>query len=122
MRTLAFALVLSFIGIATAQAAPSKGLVAPAPGALKTYLASAKSTPVKMSQAHNSQYYKFTTALAAKPGAFRVIKLGKMGIDFGRTAYVPKVSIKGLDGNTAYIRSGTIMGPQVVSKVHLPLF
>lgn len=123
MRKLALALALSFLGVATAHAAPPMGIVAPAPGALKTYLTNAKATPVKVSQSHNSQYYKFTTALAAKPGDFRTIKLGdRMGVDFSRTAYVPKVYIKGLDGNTAFIKSGTVTGPKIVSKIHLPIY
>jgi len=117
-------LALALVGVSfasAAQAAPH-GIVAPAPGMLKTYLANAKGTDVKTSAAHNSQYYKFTQALKANPSNFRAIKLGRMAVDFGRTAYIPKVEIKGLTGNTAYIESGTVMGPKFVTKVHLPMF
>jgi hypothetical protein len=110
----AFVLALSLLGISAAHAQ-----VAPTKGSLKTYLQNTTGTAVKMSTAHNSVYYKFTKALAANPKAFSAIKLSQ-GIDFSRTAYIPKKSIKGLPSNVAFVESGVVTGPKFVFKVQLP--
>ena len=123
MRKLILALAVAGISFAgAANAAAPHGFVAPSPNMLKNYLASAKLTRIKPSQAASSQYVKFNKAMNANPSAFRAIKLGKSGPDFGRTAYIPKVQIKGLAGNTAYIEAQSIAGPHLVGKIHLPLF
>jgi hypothetical protein len=121
MRNLTLALALSLLGLSTAYAAGAKGIMAPTAGSLKTYLNNAKWTAVKMSHAPNSLYYKFDKALAANPKAFKTIKL-EQGLDFGKTAYIPKKFIKGLPSNVAFIESGVVNGPKFLSKVNLPQY
>ena len=122
MRTMCLALLLTLLSITgTAQATPHY-FVAPSTSALKAYIKTAKVTPIKPSVAHNSQAYRFSQALAAKPSDFRTLQIGSHGPDFGRTAYIPKVEIKGLASNTAYLLSQSIMGPRLRGKVRLPLF
>lgn len=122
MRKLVLVLSLALLSLTGAAQADTHYLVAPSTKALKSYIASAKVTPIKPSQAHNSQAYRFSQALATKPSNFRILKIGKSGPDFGRTAYIPNVEIKGLASNTAYIESQSIVGPRLDGKVRLPLF
>jgi hypothetical protein len=97
------------------------GIVAPAPGTLKRYLLNTEGKRVKRSTAHNSQFYKFNQALKANPKAFRKIVLFR-GIDTGETAYIPKQPIKGLKGNTAYVKGIDPMFRPSLRVVRLPLF
>ena len=122
MRTMFLALTLAVLSITGAAHAAPHYIVAPSTSALKAFIKGAKVTPIKPSAAHNSQAYRFSQAMAAKPSDFRVLKIGAYGPDFGRTAYIPKVEIKGLRSNTAYIESQSIAGPRLEGKVRLPLF
>ncbi|MEO6953412.1 MAG: hypothetical protein ABI321_16545 [Polyangia bacterium] len=122
MRKIILALTLAVLSITGAAQAAPHYLVAPSTRALKSFIKNAKVTPIKPSQAHNSQAYHFTQALLAKPSVFRALKIGKQGPDFGTTAYIPKVQIKGLASNTAYLSSQSIVGPRLQGKVKLPLF
>ena len=122
MRKLVLAITLALLSVTGAAQARPMYLVAPSAKALKTYIANAKVTQIKPSEAHNSQAYRFKQALAAKPSSFRALKIGASGPDFGTTAYIPKVEIKGLASNTAYLRSQSIIGPRLTGKVRLPLF
>ena len=140
MRKISLALVLAFsslAGMAHAANGPvssarpmssakpvssARPIVAPTTAALKQYIAAATPKAIKPSSSANSVYQKVTVALASSPSAFRALKIGKQGPDFGETAYIPKVYIKGVAGNTAYIMSESIAGPRLTGKVQLPLF
>lgn len=128
MHKLALAILVVLTSFGVAHAAGAKissarpmNIVAPAPGTLKRYLTNTEGKRVKPSTAHNSQFYKFNQALKANPKAFRKIVLFR-GIDTGETAYIPKLSIKGLKGNTAYVKGIDPMFRPSLRIVHLPLF
>ena len=123
----AIAFVIASLGMAHAagpkiSSARPKSAVAPSPGMLKRYLASAKGTRIAPSRAPNSMAQRIMKAVRANPSKFTRIRLGRQGIDHGRTAYIPKSPVKGLPGNTAFILSQSIAGPRFTSKVQLPRF
>ncbi len=112
---------LALCGLGSVAHATAKGLVAPAPGTLKNYIMNNPGRLVKQSASPRSTFMTFNKALAAHPSEFRKLIIFH-GIDTSEIAYIPKVQIKGLAGNTAYVRSFNLINHEQLHKVRLPLF
>jgi len=118
MRKLALALAL----VLTSLAGSAHAAVAPSNTSLRSYLKTAKLTPVAHSSAPNSLAQKFKKQWIQHGSHFQSVVLTPLGLDRGRIAYIPEIKIKGLSMNTAYIVQRSIAGTRLVAKVALPRF
>lgn len=114
------ALALSLLGLAgSAHAAAPKSIVAMSARSQKAYI-KAQFANGGAKTATTSLAHTVLAATAKNARAkFHIYKI-EGGLDFGAKAYEPKIEVKGLNANTAYIVSGTVMGPKFVSTVQLP--
>ncbi len=111
---LALALLAGFGSSAHALTRPTRAQ-------LTAFVTHAKITPIKPSTAHNSQAYHFEQARSANV-KFTLLHFGNAAADAGKTAYIPKRVVPGLQSNTAYITAEGRGGSHLLGKVRLPMF